>query len=169
MAPTTAGYEVVRDEHIGRDGHGYRRILIRTPWFDSPFDLAGVLRMCRPEAPRGATVFVCEKLTVVATGRTVDDQASRFARYVPEFVLDRFSWTRALPAQSPREARAYVESLAHVVGVPVAIVDIDDRGGRVRAVSPGGLPADDLLRALRDNPMGHGTQSTPIGMVSVSP
>ncbi len=48
----------------------------------------------------------------------------------------------------------------------MAIVDINDRGGRIRAVSPGGLPAADLLRALRDNPMGHCDQSTPIGMVS---
>jgi hypothetical protein len=228
MAETLTSYEVVRDERIERDGHWYHRILIRTPWFDGPLDLAKVLWTCRNERPHGGTIFVCEKLAIVATGRTVDAdtvQVGRFARFasryvrpvgvdlaqsIPErmqFVIDRIGWTRTLlacsaaavtrpfcvrgafyviagrdardldgmqhpytrtllPALAPREAREYADSLARAVGAPVAIVDISDRGGRIRAVSPGGLPAADLLRALRDNPMGHSDQSTPIGMVS---
>jgi hypothetical protein len=222
-----ASYQVVRDERIERDGHRYHRILIRTPWFDGPLDLARVLWTCRNERPHGGTIFVCETLAIVATGCSVDAdtvRVSRFARFtsryvrpvgvdlaqgIPErmqFVIDNIGSTRTLlacaaaavtrpfgvrgafyviagraardlggmhhpytrtllPGLAPREAREYADALARAIGAPVAIVDVNDRGGRIRAVSPGGLPAADLLRALRDNPMGR-CQSTPIGMVS---
>jgi hypothetical protein len=231
-ASATEPYEVVRDEHVVRDGHEYQRLLIRTPWFDGPFDLAEAIQGgLRDHLALGGTVFVCEKLAVVASGRTVPVstvRVTRFARFVsryvrpvgidlaqsiPErmqFVIDRIGWTRTLaacaaaaatrpfrvrgafylvagreardldgmhhpyvdtllPPLHPREARAYATRLATTLGSPVAIVDINDRGGHIRAVSPDALPPADLLRALRDNPMGHCDQSTPIGIVRREP
>jgi hypothetical protein len=224
----THTYEVSLDEGVERDGHWYRRVLVRTPWFDGPFDLAEAINDgLGDQLAYGGTVFVCEKLAIVASGRTVpaaDVKVTRFARFaskyvrpigvdlaqaIPErmqFVIDRIGWTRTLlacaaaavtrplgirgaffviagreardldglhhpymetllPPFSPREAREYVAELAARLGSPVAIVDINDRGGRVRAVSPGGLSEEDLFRALKDNPMGHCDQSTPIGLV----
>lgn len=51
----------------------------------------------------------------------------------------------------------------------LAIVDINDRGGSVRAVSTGGPPAADILLALSDNPMGQGECGTPFVLLRPSP
>ncbi len=72
-----------------------------------------------------------------------------------------------LPPLKPREAQAMVNKLAAKVGAPVAIVDINDRGGHIRAVSPGGLSKEHLLRALKDNPHGHKDTSTPLGIIEL--
>lgn len=72
-----------------------------------------------------------------------------------------------LPPLKPREAQAMVESLATKVGTPIAIVDINDRGGHIRAVSAGGLSPEHVLRALKDNPHGHKDTSTPIGLIEL--
>jgi hypothetical protein len=227
----TDDYRVLLDQNIAREGHEYRRVLVKTPWFDGPFDLADAIRhSLGDQLAHGGTVFICEKLAIVAAGRTVAAstvKVTRFARFaskyvrpigvdlaqaIPErmqFVIDRIGWTRTLvacaaaavtrpfkirgaffvvagreardldglhhpyvdtllPPFSPREARRYVEDVAARLGSPVAIVDINDRGGRVRAVSSGGLPAEDLFRALKDNPMGHCDQSTPLGLIHKS-
>jgi F420-0:gamma-glutamyl ligase len=221
-------YELIRDEYVMREGRNYRRMLVRTPWFENPFDLAELIKESLGDHLRpGSTAFVCEKLAVVAEGRTVatsNVRVGRFARFasrhaqptagnlaqsIPErmqFVINQIGWTRTLlacaaaavtrpfklrgaffvvagreardldgmhppydgtllPPFTPREASRLVNRLAAEVGTPVAIVDINDKGGRVRAVSPGGLPMEDLYRALSDNPMGHNDQSTPIGVV----
>lgn len=226
-------YEVALDEVVTHDTGSYHRVLIQTPWFAGPTDLAAVLRAGLGNLVRQGdrlgkgTLFVCEKLAVVATGRTVPAttvRVGRFARWaarfvrpvgtdlaqsIPErmqFVINRIGWSRTLlacaaagltrplrvrgaffvvagreardldgmtdpywdtllPPLRPREARQLVNRLAADVGAPVAIVDINDRGGRVRAVSPGGLSRDQLLTALKDNPMGHCGRSTPIGIV----
>lgn len=65
------------------------------------------------------------------------------------------------------EARALeiVNELASELGTPVAIVDVNDRSGTIRAVSRGGLPAAELLSVLSDNPMGQRYQSTPVGWI----
>jgi hypothetical protein len=224
----TGTYEVHVDESVTHDGESYRRILVRTPWFDGPFSLADAIRSSfGDQLPEGGTVFICEKLAVVAAGRTVkasDVKVTKFARWaskyvrpigvdlaqqIPErmqFVIDRIGWTRTLvacaaaavtrpfkvrgaffvvagrqardldgmhhpyedtllPPFNPREAREYVNRVAAEVNYPVAIVDINDRGGHIRAVSPGGLAGEHIYRALKDNPMGHCDQSTPLGLV----
>ncbi len=221
-------YQVILDESITREGHQYQRVLIRTPWFHGPFDLVEAFRAgLKDYLGKGGTVFVSEKIAIVASGRTVSAstiRVGRFAKFaskyvrpigvdlaqsIPErmqFVINRIGWPRTLlacaaaavtrpfkirgaffviagreardldgmhppyldtilPPFKPREAQKYVNDLAARLGNPVAIVDINDRGGHIRAVSPGGLPAADLLRALKDNPMGHRDQSTGMGMV----
>lgn len=232
VAPTTDAYQVMRDEQVTRDGVQYRRVLARTPWFTGPTDLAEVLRTALGDQLRaipGGTVFICEKVAVVATGRTVAAstvKAGRLARLlarlarprgedvaqrVPErrqFMIERVGLPRILlavaaaavtrpfgirgafylvagrearsldgmhgryadillPPLKPREARELVADLAAKLGAPVGIVDINDRGGDIRAVSPGGLTARQLQSALGDNPMGQSEQSTPIGIVSL--
>lgn len=233
IAPAEDAYEVVRDELVVRDGQRYRRVLARTPWFTGQTDLAAVLRTALADQLRespGGTVFICEKVAIVATGRTVAAstvKAGRLAKLlarlarprgedvaqrVPErrqFMIERVGLPRILlavvaaavtrpfgirgafylvagrearsldgmhgryadillPPLKPREARELVAELAAEVGAPVAIVDINDRGGDIRAVSSGGLPASQLQSALGDNPMGQSEQSTPIGIVSTA-
>lgn len=73
-----------------------------------------------------------------------------------------------LPPLERAEARAVAEQLAAAVGHPVAIVDINDRGGRVRYVPPGAEPAGGLLAVLGDNPMGQRDQATPVVLVRPS-
>lgn len=74
-----------------------------------------------------------------------------------------------LPPLTPHVANRLVDRLAGELGTPVAIVDINNVGGRVRAVSPGGLTEKQLFEALSDNPMGfsHIGEQTPIGLVRV--
>lgn len=66
-----------------------------------------------------------------------------------------------LPPLSEGEAQLLAHHLATRLRVPVAIVDINDRGGTVRGRSPGCPPATVLLDVLADNPLGHCRQSTP--------
>ncbi len=70
-----------------------------------------------------------------------------------------------MPPLPPAEAAATAQQLENVVGVGVGITDINDRGGRVRAVSMRSLPADTLYRVLRDNPAGQLGRSTPFVIV----
>lgn len=70
-----------------------------------------------------------------------------------------------LPPLEVAEAQALVDELEGLTGSGVAVVDINDRGGSVRAVSGTALPADELLAALGDNPMGQGTCSSPLVLV----
>lgn len=70
-----------------------------------------------------------------------------------------------LPPLEPAAARDLAQRLERRLGVGVAIVDINDRGGSVRAVSTSALPASELLPALADNPMGQGSESLPFVVV----
>lgn len=70
-----------------------------------------------------------------------------------------------LPPLSPSEGRIVAQQLLDHVGMPVAIVDINDRGGSVRAVAGSAIGPRLLRRALRDNPLGQRGQSTPVGIV----
>jgi F420-0:gamma-glutamyl ligase len=70
-----------------------------------------------------------------------------------------------LPPLHPREAAALCARLESAVGVGVAIVDINDFGGTVRATSGRSLPAEVLRGVLADNPLGQRRQRTPIGVV----
>jgi F420-0:gamma-glutamyl ligase len=62
-------------------------------------------------------------------------------------------------------ARHLCTELESALGVGVAIVDMNDFGGSVRATSPGALGANLLRRVLSDNPLGQRQQRTPIGLV----
>jgi F420-0:gamma-glutamyl ligase len=70
-----------------------------------------------------------------------------------------------LPPLSPDAARAVAEQLTTQLGHPVAIVDINDRGGSVRAVGGSVMSGRLLAAVLADNPMGQREQSTPVVVV----
>jgi hypothetical protein len=70
-----------------------------------------------------------------------------------------------LPPLPLAEARRLAEALADELGTGVAVVDINDRGGSVRAASHDALEAELLFAVLRDNPLGQAHTSTPIGLV----
>lgn len=63
------------------------------------------------------------------------------------------------------EARRLCDALARDVGAHVAIVDINDYGGSIRAASAGAPSARHLMSALAGNPLGQRATSTPIGVV----
>lgn len=65
---------------------------------------------------------------------------------------------------APRRAEELAGMLARRLGVGVAIVDVNDVGSEVLATSPG-VDADLVKELLRDNPMGQGSQRTPVGVL----
>lgn len=69
------------------------------------------------------------------------------------------------PPLGPDEAAGLVEELQQELGAGVAIVDINDFGGTIRATSSRALSAEELLPALADNPLGQRSSSTPFGIV----
>ncbi|WP_243063112.1 coenzyme F420-0:L-glutamate ligase [Humibacter sp. RRB41] len=69
------------------------------------------------------------------------------------------------PAQ-PKKVAAQLS--AALGGVDVAIVDINDLGGNILGSTLGSKRDTALVRILQDNPLGQGTQSTPMGIVRVS-
>jgi F420-0:gamma-glutamyl ligase len=70
-----------------------------------------------------------------------------------------------LPPLERKVARDLAASLAARLGHPVAIVDINDRGGSVRAVAGGTIGSRLLRSILQDNPLGQRDARTPIGLV----
>lgn len=70
-----------------------------------------------------------------------------------------------LPPLDPAFALLTARSLEAATGFNVAVVDINDRGGSVRAVSGGPMTSRRLRRILHDNPMGQRDARTPIGLV----
>jgi len=70
-----------------------------------------------------------------------------------------------LPPLAPHVAVRWCERLASRLGAEVAIVDINDRGGTVRARSLHALPTTEILSVLQDNPLGHCEQATPFGLL----
>jgi hypothetical protein len=72
---------------------------------------------------------------------------------------------RLFPPFDPDTATALCNELEAKLDTGVAIVDINDFGGSIRAVSNKALPAETLLRVLADNPLGQGSASTPFALV----
>lgn len=70
-----------------------------------------------------------------------------------------------IPPLTPRVAGALARSLADRLGWPVAIVDMNDRGGSIRTMSHRVISARRLRRVLSDNPLGQRDERTPIGIV----
>lgn len=69
------------------------------------------------------------------------------------------------PPLPPGQGELLCSRLAASLGVPVAIVDLNDFGGTIRARSAGALPAGVLLAALRDNPLGQRDKGRPFGFI----
>jgi hypothetical protein len=65
----------------------------------------------------------------------------------------------------PAVAHRICADLERAVGIGVSIVDLNDYGGSIRAVSPRSLPASTLAVVLRDNPMRQRLTSTPFLLV----
>ena len=55
--------------------------------------------------------------------------------------------------------------LERALGIGVSIVDLNDYGGSIRAVSPKALPSATLAGVLDDNPLGQRLRSTPFVLV----
>jgi F420-0:gamma-glutamyl ligase len=70
-----------------------------------------------------------------------------------------------LPPLDPAVAHRICADLERAVGIGVSIVDLNDYGGSIRAVSPRSLPASTLAVVLRDNPMRQRLTSTPFLLV----
>ena len=69
------------------------------------------------------------------------------------------------PPLEPAVAHDICTDLERALGVGVGIVDLNDFGGSIRAVSPQSLPARTLAAVLADNPMGQRSTSTPMMVI----
>ena len=63
----------------------------------------------------------------------------------------------------PRDADEVCRRIARRIGVPAAIVDLNDLGGEVLGASPG-IDRRMLARVVADNPLGQGPFRTPLGL-----
>ena len=65
----------------------------------------------------------------------------------------------------PADPLGTAKRLAQALGHPVAIVDINDLGANILGFSEKQPTLDWLARALGDNPLGQGSESTPMGIL----
>ena len=66
---------------------------------------------------------------------------------------------------TPADPMGTAKRLAQALGYPVAIVDINDLGANILGFSEKRPTLDWLARALGDNPLGQGEESTPMGIL----
>jgi len=66
---------------------------------------------------------------------------------------------------TPDDPMGTSKKLAKALGNPVAIVDINDLGANILGYSEGQSGMDFLAKALGDNPLGQGTECTPMGIL----
>ena len=66
---------------------------------------------------------------------------------------------------TPADPMGTAKRLAQALGHPVAIVDINDLGANILGFSEKKPTLDWLARALGDNPLGQGSESTPMGIL----
>ena len=76
---------------------------------------------------------------------------------------------RLIPPLPRLEAAMMCADLEALFGVGVAIVDLNDYGGSIRATSPNSIPAATLARVLADNPLRQRLTGTPIAVVRPLP
>ena len=68
--------------------------------------------------------------------------------------------------KGPKNSKRVADYIANIIKRPVAIIDANDRGLRILGISKSFKVNKKLLeRALRDNPLGQSSQSTPIGIL----
>ena len=60
---------------------------------------------------------------------------------------------------------AVAKELSSVLGCKVAIVDINDIGGNTLGVSDSTMNRDEIVKILKDNPLGQCHESTPLGII----
>ena len=70
-----------------------------------------------------------------------------------------------LPPLATKVARGVCADLERALDIGVSIVDLNDFGGSIRAVSPRSLSAETLAAVLSDNPLGQHRTSTPFVLV----
>jgi F420-0:gamma-glutamyl ligase len=70
-----------------------------------------------------------------------------------------------LPALDAKAAQQICDDLERALDIGVSIVDLNDFGGSIRAVSPRSLSAETLASVLSDNPLGQHLTSTPFVLV----
>ena len=76
---------------------------------------------------------------------------------------------RLIPPLPALEAAMMCADLEGLLGVGVAIVDLNDYGGSIRATSPKAVPATTLARILADNPLRQRLTGTPLALVRPLP
>ena len=69
------------------------------------------------------------------------------------------------PPLDAKVAQGICADLEQALDIGVSIVDLNDFGGSIRAVSPRSLSAETLAAVLRDNPLGQRLTSTPFVLV----
>lgn len=65
----------------------------------------------------------------------------------------------------PDRPDAVAKELSSVIGCKVAIVDINDIGGNTLGVSDASMNRDEIVKILKDNPLGQCHESTPLGII----
>ena len=70
-----------------------------------------------------------------------------------------------LPPLDTKVAQRICADLERALDIGVSIVDLNDFGGSIRAVSPRSLSAETLAAVLSDNPLGQHRTSTPFVLV----
>lgn len=80
-----------------------------------------------------------------------------------EWTIPPYNQYVVLTPQAPDKTAA--ELSAQLGGVTVLIVDINDLGGQILGNSGCDLQDKELLSLLKQNPLGQGSQSTPIGIL----
>ena len=69
------------------------------------------------------------------------------------------------PPFDTKVAQRVCADLERALDIGVSIVDLNDYGGSIRAVSPRSLSAETLATVLGDNPLGQRLTSTPFVLV----
>jgi F420-0:gamma-glutamyl ligase len=69
------------------------------------------------------------------------------------------------PPLDPKAAQGICADLEQTLDIGVGIVDLNDFGGSIRAVSPRSLSVETLAAVLSDNPLGQRLTSTPFVLV----
>ena len=65
----------------------------------------------------------------------------------------------------PKDPNEVSKRISTKIGTPVAIVDINDLGGKVLGCSSVELDRSSIVAILKDNPLGQGSQQTPVGII----
>ena len=65
----------------------------------------------------------------------------------------------------PKDPEGTAQKLSHATGLPVAIVDVNDIGGSWVLGASEGVDHKLVEAALKDNPLGQGTECTPMGLL----